>query len=166
MVTVNKDYTDTFGKIEGFWQILKGQSGKKGTSRGYDCLHSKQSNINHLKVRKPLYLKQKLRFRVVNDCSDKRFSAFAIEYLQENKKVRETVFAWSYGSLDESFQQIKMTKNIVTLSLVKNLMWLSLYKVVLLTCTRYQYGYSFSPLKASSHYTNRYTIAALMDEAE
>ena len=41
-----------------------------------------------------------------------------MEYLRENEKVRETVFACSYGAQVEYFKQKKqMVKNLVTLSL-------------------------------------------------
>ena len=39
------------------------------------------------------------------------------EYLRENEKVRETVFACSYGAQIEYFTPTKMVKNFVTLSL-------------------------------------------------
>ena len=39
--------------------------------------------------------------------ADTRFSNFAIEYLLENKKVRELVFACSYGAQVECFKQNK-----------------------------------------------------------
>ena len=45
-----------------------------------------------------------------------RFSNFAIEYLRENEKVRETVFVCSYGAQVESLKQ-KKVKNVMTLSL-------------------------------------------------
>ena len=47
---------------------------------------------------------------------DMQFSNFAIKYLHKNEKVRETVFASSYGSHNESFKQ-KKVNNLVTLSL-------------------------------------------------
>ena len=50
--------------------------------------------------------------------SDTGFSNFAIEYLRENEKVRETVFACSFhmGPRSNLLSQ-KMVKNLVTLSL-------------------------------------------------
>ena len=45
-----------------------------------------------------------------------RFLNFTIEYLRKNKKVRETVFACSYGAKVESFKQKIVVKNLVTLS--------------------------------------------------
>ena len=39
--------------------------------------------------------------------ADTRFSNFAIEYLLENKKVRERVFACSYRAQVECFKQNK-----------------------------------------------------------
>ena len=39
-----------------------------------------------------------------------------MEYLRENEKVRETVFACSYGAQVESVKQTEMVKNLVTLS--------------------------------------------------
>ena len=45
-----------------------------------------------------------------------RFSNFAIEYLRENEKVRETVFVYSYRAQVESLKQ-KKVKNVMTLSL-------------------------------------------------
>ena len=42
-----------------------------------------------------------LRFRVVNDYEDTRFSKFAIEYLHKNEKVRES----SYEAQVDSFKQ-------------------------------------------------------------
>ena len=42
--------------------------------------------------------KEKSCVRVVVDYADTRFSNFVIEYLSENKKFLETVFACSYGA--------------------------------------------------------------------
>ena len=48
--------------------------------------------------------KKKSGVRVVVDYADTRFSNFANEYLRENEKFRETVFACSYGA------QVKFVK--------------------------------------------------------
>ena len=47
-------------------------------------------------------LARKLRVCVVKDT---QFSSFAIEYLHENEKIRETVFVCSYVAQEESFMQ-------------------------------------------------------------
>ena len=44
-----------------------------------------------------------------------RFSNFAIGYLHENEKVRDTVFACSYGAQIESFK--KNRRHLVTLTI-------------------------------------------------
>ena len=44
------------------------------------------------------------------DYADTGFSSFAIEYLRENEKFRETVFACSYGAQVVTFKQKKWTK--------------------------------------------------------
>ena len=51
------------------------------------------------------------------DYADTGFSSFAIEYLRENEKFRETVFACSYGAQVVTFKPKKMDENLVTLSL-------------------------------------------------
>ena len=78
------------------------------------CVYTANSNI--LKIWKPLYLKKNLRVRLVNVNADTRFSNFAIEYLWENKKVRETVFASSYGA-KSIFKQKNWQKSRDTASL-------------------------------------------------
>ena len=57
-------------------------------------------NSNNLKMCKHLYLKKNLHVHVVH--VDIQFSNFTIEYLFENEKVRETVFACSYVAQVES----------------------------------------------------------------
>ena len=59
------------------------------------CIYS--PNSNNFKISKSQYLKNKLCVRVVKDYADTQFSNFAIEYLHENLKIRETVFVCSYG---------------------------------------------------------------------
>ena len=55
---------------------------------------------------------------IVVDYVDIRFLNFAIEYLRENEKSHETVFAFSYGAQVESFmQKKKRVENLVTLPL-------------------------------------------------
>ena len=50
-----------------------------------------------------------------------RFSNIAIEYLRENEKVCETVFACSYGAQIESFKQEKrMVENLSKSKLLKH----------------------------------------------
>ena len=49
--------------------------------------------------------KEKSGVCVVVDYTDTWFSNFAIKYLHENEKFRETVFAFSYGAQVESFKQ-------------------------------------------------------------
>ena len=65
-----------FENVEDFSQILE-QSGKKV----FGCVYT--SNNNNLKIWKPPYLKNNLG-GLLN---------FEIEYIRENEKVRETVFA-------------------------------------------------------------------------
>ena len=77
------------------------------------------SNSNDLKIWKPPYLKKNLGVRVVLDYADTGFSNFAIKYLRENEKVRETVFACSYGAQVESFKQIKFIKSRDTVIIKK-----------------------------------------------
>ena len=55
---------------------------------------------------------KKLRVHVVVDYVDMRFSKFAIEYLPENKKVCETVFACSYGAQVESFKSYRQQNQV------------------------------------------------------
>ena len=51
-----------------------------------------------------------------------RFSNIAIEYIRENKKVRETVFACSYGAQVGSFKQEKrMVENLSKSKLLKHM---------------------------------------------
>ena len=54
---------------------------------------------------------------VINDYADTQFSNFAIEYLHEREKVRETVFACSYWVHVESFKQKQYGQNFGTLSI-------------------------------------------------
>ena len=49
--------------------------------------------------------KENVCVRVVIDYVDMWFSNFAIEYLCENEKDRNTIFACSYGAQVESFKQ-------------------------------------------------------------
>ena len=90
--------------IKGFSQILKEHSGKQR------CIYT--PNSNNLKIWNH-YLKKNLRVRVVSDNAYTRFSNFAIEYLREDKQVRETVFVCSYGAQVKSYKQ-KIVKNFVT----------------------------------------------------
>ena len=71
--------------------MSKEQSGKK---KVFGCVYT--SNSNNLIIWKPPYLKKNSGVHVVIDYSDTGFSIFAIEYLRENEKVRETVFDCSY----------------------------------------------------------------------
>ena len=112
------DYADTdkttrtlSENFEGFSQILKEQSGKKGIW----CVYT--FNRNNLKILKPPYLKKNSGVRIVVDYGDTGFSIFAIKYLRENEKVCEIVFACSYGAQVEYIEHNKMVKNLVTLSL-------------------------------------------------
>ena len=57
-----------------------------------------------------------MRVLVVVDYGDTRFSNIAIEYLNKNEKVRETVFASLYRAQVESFKQKKIVENLVILS--------------------------------------------------
>ena len=107
-----KDYADTFWKL---WRLLTNFKGTITQKKVFGYVYT--SNSNNLKIWKPPYLKKNLGVRVVLDYADTGFSNFAIEYLRENEKVRETVFACSYGAQVESFKQKKMVKNLVTLSL-------------------------------------------------
>ena len=54
---------------------------------------------------------------VINDYADTQFSNFAIEYLHEREKVRETVLACSYWAHVESFKQKQYGQNFGTLSI-------------------------------------------------
>ena len=56
--------------------------------------------------------KKKLRVSVVTDYADTRCSNFAIEYLRENKEVRETVCVSSCGAQVESFKPKKLSKTL------------------------------------------------------
>ena len=80
--------------FEGFFSDLN------GTIRH---LHT-YGNSNNLK-KKSLYLKKKLLVSIVADYADTRLSNFALAYLRENEKVRDTVVACSYGAQVESFKQ-------------------------------------------------------------
>ena len=84
--------TTFFENFEGFSQILKKQSGKKV----FGCVYT--SNSNNIKIKKLPYRKKNSGVSIVVDYADTGFSNFAIEYLRENEKVRETVFACSYGT--------------------------------------------------------------------
>ena len=61
--------------------------------------------------------KEKAGVRVVVDYADTKFSNVAIDYLRENEKFRETVFACSYGAQVEYFKPKKLVENLLTLSL-------------------------------------------------
>ena len=65
---------------------------------------------NNLKIWKFSYLKKNLGVGIVVDYADMQFSNFVSEYLWENKKVRETVFACSNGTQIESFKPKKWSK--------------------------------------------------------
>ena len=62
-----------------------------------------------------------MRVLVVVDNGDTRFSNIAMEYFNENEKVRETVFSSLYRAQVESFKQKKIVENLVTLSFKENL---------------------------------------------
>ena len=57
-----------------------------------------------------------LHVSVVVDYPDKRLSNFAIEYLRENEKVCEIIFACSYEAKVESFKPKKRFEHLMTLS--------------------------------------------------
>ena len=90
---VVNNYSDTsmttwtlFENFEGFSQILQEQSDKKrylGVFTHQIAIIEKFENC--------------CIFRKF-DYADTRFFNFAIEYLRENEKVRETVLAFSYGA--------------------------------------------------------------------
>ena len=54
---------------------------------------------------------------IVVDYVDIRFLNFAIEYLRENEKAHETVFAFSYGARSNLLCKKKRVENLVTLPL-------------------------------------------------
>ena len=88
IVSVVNNYADTYkttqtlsGDFEGFSQILK----------VLGCVY--KPNSNNLKISK-----ENFHVCIIVDYADTRFLNFAIEYLHENKKVDETVFACSYGA--------------------------------------------------------------------
>ena len=58
-----------------------------------------------------------LLVRLVKDYADTRYLMFAIEYIHENEKVRETVFVCSYMAQVESLKGKKLVKILVTLFL-------------------------------------------------
>ena len=60
--------------------------------------------------------KNNLHVRIVVDYAVLLFLNFGIEYLCENEKVRETIFACSFVVQVESLRK-KMVQNLVTLSL-------------------------------------------------
>ena len=113
----------TWTRLRGhFWKTLKAssqtfmeQSGKKVT---WIHLHT-YSNSNNLK-KKSLYLKKKLLVSIVADYADTRLSNFALAYLRENEKVRDTVVACSYGAQVESFKQKngRKSRNTVPLKIL------------------------------------------------
>ena len=118
-VHVVNGYLETFGK---FWRFLTDFKGTICQKKVFRCVYT---------IHKSPYLKTKSGVRVVVDIFLKIFflilisfiykkkyyiSNFAIEYLREKEKSRETVFACSYGAKFESFKQ-KMVKNLMTLSL-------------------------------------------------
>ena len=63
----------------------------------FGCVYT--ANSNNLKIWKPPYLNKKSCVSVVVDYGDTGFSIFAIEYLRENEKARETVLTCWYGGL-------------------------------------------------------------------
>ena len=67
-------------------------------------------NSNNLKIWKRSYLNKNLGVGVGVDFPEAQFSNFAIKYLSKNEKVRETVFACSYGAQIESFKQKNWSK--------------------------------------------------------
>ena len=67
-------------------------------------------------MKKPIP-KEKFGYPRNHDYADTQFSNFAIEYLHEREKVRETVFACSYWVHVESFKQKQYGQNFVTLSI-------------------------------------------------
>ena len=67
-------------------------------------------------MKKPIP-KEKFGYPRNHDYADTQFSNFAIEYLHEREKVRETVFACSYWVHVESFKQKQYGQNFGTLSI-------------------------------------------------
>ena len=67
-------------------------------------------------MKKPIP-KEKFGYLRNHDYADTQFSNFAIEYLHEREKVRETVFACSYWVHVESFKQKQYGQNFGTLSI-------------------------------------------------
>ena len=114
-VGVVNNYADTFGKL---WRILTDFKGT--TIRQYKVFICDYiANINNLKIWKSPYLKKKSGVRVVVVYRDTQFSNFAIKYLRESEKCRETIFAFSYGAKVESFKQKNGRKSLDTVPLRK-----------------------------------------------
>ena len=67
-------------------------------------------------MKKPIP-KEKFGYPRNHDYADTQFSNFAIEYLHEREKVRETVFACSYWVHVEFFKQKQYGQNFGTLSI-------------------------------------------------
>ena len=84
-------------KLKGFSQIVKEQSGIKIIEMCYT------HPITIIYKYENLPSKEKLCVCIVND--------FAMEYLREYKKVRETVFFCSYGAQVEYFKPPPKKKN-------------------------------------------------------
>ena len=110
-VSVVNDYADTIKSMQTLLENIVGFSvltdfkGRIRWNKVLRCVY--KPNSNNLKIWKPPYLKKNLLVHIVVDYTDTLFSNFAIKYLHENKKVRETVFACSYGygAQVESFKQ-------------------------------------------------------------
>ena len=82
-----KDYANTLGKL---WRLL---TDFEGTIRYLGVFT--HANSNNLKIWKCPYLTN-ICVSTLSLITDTGYSNFAIEYLRENEKVRETVFACSY----------------------------------------------------------------------
>ena len=96
---------DTFGTL---WRLLTDFKGIIWWKKILGCVYKPSSN--NLKIWKFSYLKKNLGVGIVVDYADMQFSNFVSEYLWENKKVRETVFACSNGTQIESFKPKKWSK--------------------------------------------------------
>ena len=82
-----QDYADTFGKL---WRLFTDFKGTIRRKKVLGCVY--KPNSNNLKIGKLLYLKKNLRVRAVIVYGEKWFANFAIEYLHENKNIRETLW--------------------------------------------------------------------------
>ena len=89
-------------------QISKDRSGEK---EKFDVL-----THHYFKNMKTLYLRKKLRVRLVVDYANKRFSNFAIEYVSSRKRISLQNRLCQFRS--NLFPKL-MIKNLLTLSLLK-----------------------------------------------